>query len=96
MTCPPGRRRVPNDAHPQLVSDDALDLLKRHSGTDWDPGWFAGLLGGGSVRGSRNPLPPPISWGASRRVIPDCGWEPRIVVLTFYSVSENGGAYFLY
>ena len=43
--------------------DGALDFLKRHSGTVWGLGWLAGLLGGGSVRGSGNPLPPPYFMG---------------------------------
>jgi hypothetical protein len=47
-----------------------LDLLKRHSGIVWDPGRFAGLLGGGDVRRLGNPagapalgLTPGNAWG---------------------------------
>ena len=49
--------------------DGTLHLLKRHSSIVWGLGRFAGLLRGGSVRGLADRSPPPISCGASKRVL---------------------------
>ena len=55
--------KAPSPQSSSSIFDGALDLLKRHSGIVWDPGRFAGLLRGGSVRGLGSPSSPPYFMG---------------------------------
>jgi hypothetical protein len=78
--------------------DGALDLLNRHSGIVWGPGRFAGLLRGGSARGSGNPSSPPYFMGgvqARPSLVSRSGLSTFVLIVGgLYSVTalrETGG-----